>query len=147
MLQSQTSGAMCLLASDLTFTYSLCSLQRCFQQSERKSFVLGFFPPSYRAKRAAGSFSCHTLYIKDWKPSQMILLSPGIIQDVSQFNSSHDLNQCLMRILLIEEVHILQMSAVKSFLNVKQTVYIVNGIFIKQNKVTIKIKHLNQISI
>ena len=49
----------------------------------------------------------------------MILLNPGIIQDVSQFNSSCDLN-ALMWILIIEEVHILQMSAVKSFKNVQQ---------------------------
>lgn len=39
------------------------------------------------------------------------------------------------------------MSGVKSFLNAEQ-IYIVNdnGIFIKQNKVTIKTKHSNQMS-
>lgn len=40
------------------------------------------------------------------------------------------------------------MSGVKSFLNAEQIYYIVNdnGIFIKQNKVTIKTKHSNQMS-
>lgn len=61
----KTPRAMCMSASDFTFTHYLCSLQRCFQQSERKSFIVGFSPPSDRAQKAVSSLICHRLYIKD----------------------------------------------------------------------------------
>lgn len=61
----KTPKAMCTSASDFTFTHYLCSLQRCFQQSERKSFIVGFSPPSDRAQKAVSSLICHRLYIKD----------------------------------------------------------------------------------
>ena len=95
--------------------YSPCPLQRCFQQSERKSFIAGFFPPSHRAKKAVGSLICHIVCRKDWKAISNDFAEPrhhSRCFPIEVFS----LTQCLVWILPHEEVHILQMLAVKLFL-------------------------------
>ena len=91
----------------------LSFLQRCFQQSERKSFTEGFFPSILQSQKSSSSLNCHTLYIRDWKAISNDFAEPR--HHSGCFSIYFSWSQCLMWILLIEEVHILQMLAVKSF--------------------------------